>query len=73
MINASEEEGGGGGRGEICLDSCTCCHTEAEVADSVTVSSCHRILRLGLPVLALAVQRQTHGRVYTRAPILTHF
>ena len=50
----------------ICLDDCTWCHSEIEVAD-ITNS----ILTPGKLVLSLTPERQAHGRVATGVTCVT--
>ena len=56
--------------GRICSDSCTCCHTETEVADQTFILPSHSILTSGQPVPALTLYHQAPGRVATGVPIL---
>ena len=57
-------------QGSVCSDSCTCCHTEAVVADQTFYFiSSHSILTPGQPIPALTLQRQAPGRVATLVPI----
>ena len=42
-------------QGRICSDNFTCCHTEIEVADQLSISPSHSILTPGQPVPALTL------------------
>ena len=42
-------------QGQTCSDSCTCCHTEIEVADQISITPSLSILATGQPVPALTL------------------
>ena len=57
-------------QGRTCLDKCTCCHTETQVADQLAVPSNHSVLIPGLSDLALNLSGQTPGSVAAGGPML---
>ena len=54
-------------RRAICLDNCTCCHTETEVADQLSHPATEWLTQ-GKPVLAMTLYGKAIGRVATREP-----
>ena len=58
-------------QGRICLDKCTCCQTEIQVADQTFVSSSHSMLTPGRPDTSSNPIKQAPGRVSTGGPIFT--
>ena len=58
-------------QGQICSDSCTCCHTEVEVADQVFYIMQSECTDMGQPVSALTLSWQACDRAATCVPVFT--